>query len=236
MYENLPPASDDRGESPLGPAMAASASARGYRTRPMVIVIVSLCAAMAGAAVVALVAVGRHGSSAKAVSTEKVRVITPAPVVAGGLSQDYVVETQAGYQRQVSALRHKFSTLVGLTSSAIAIYTGQLPGILGPASYVTIYYLGFNTLNIGSTSRAVKSLLRNEALALHLINVTRVPIGGGPGDTAYGCETGIAKGRVVSVCSWATDRTFAVLASAGSDPHAKKGPGPRRWLRECQRC
>lgn len=220
MAESPPPGNDYRSESPPWPVVAPSAGAGGYRTSRLMIVIVALCAAMIGAAVVALVAATNHRSGGTAASTESVRVITPAPVAAGFLIQDYAVETQPGYQRQMSTLRHGFASLYGLTSSAIALYSGQLPGVLGPASYVTIFYLGFNTPKIENTSRAITAVMRSEAHAM--TNVVRVPIGGGPGDTAYACLTGIDVQGPVSACGWATDRTVGVMFFIGSDPQAKK--------------
>lgn len=152
--------------------------------------------------------------------TENVSVITPPPLAAGGLHEDLALANQTAFRRQVAALRHKYANTVHMSSSAIAAYTGKQPGVAGRAGSAFVLYAGFNLPEHRNTAGDIRSALAGAAGTL--TDVVSVPVGGGPGDTAYACETGAIPQTPVSVCGWATDRTLGLLIYYGSDPHARK--------------
>lgn len=202
------------GSAPPWPAPAPPPVGLTRYRRPWAAILVAVLVA-AGIATFTAVNSGSHGT------TESVRVITPAPPVAGGLSEDVSAESQPAFQSQVASVKHKLASLYHVTSGAVALYIGQLPGVPGRAGFVGILYAGFNVPENDNTSGEINAALKGAAG--HLADQASAPAGaGGPGDTAYACETGSVSQIPVSVCGWATDRTLALLIYYGSDPQAKK--------------
>jgi hypothetical protein len=151
-------------------------------------------------------------------STAGVRVIVPAPAAAGGLKQDYTDEANPQFRASFSALRQQLATSVHGVSFTAAIYTNAPAGQPARNASFALVYLGFNTPSSTSSDPAegVKEALAGVARSLS--HVTLVPVGGGPGNASYLCETGATEqGSTVTVCGWATDRTAGLLVPQTPD-------------------
>jgi hypothetical protein len=159
-------------------------------------------------------------------STRQVRLISPAPQIAGGLAQDKAIESEPGYQDRVDGVREFYASTFHLPSdgSEVAIYLGQLGD--GPVNNSDlVIYLGFNLQERDNTSTTIHGALKG--LGAKLIDSIDVPVGGGPGDTSYECvigsgSAGIGTTGQLTACGWATDRTLAIFLRVAPDPHARE--------------
>lgn len=166
-----------------------------------------------------------HAAAANQASTLDVRLITPAPQMAGGLSQDKAIEGEPGYGARVAGVRQFYANTFHLrpAGSDVAIYLGQL-GTAAVNNSDLIIYLGFNLPEHDNTADTIHGALKG--LGAELINATDVEVGGGPGDTSYDCvigsgSAGIGTSGQLTACGWATDHTLAVFLRVAPDPQAK---------------
>jgi hypothetical protein len=216
------PAAEGPASGPDGPEVAATGrAAPGYGAPPGGVVlpgfpsppapprrgnaaaVVWAAAAIAILAGVLTFAFIRHQNS-----TADVRVIVPAPAVAGGLHQDYADEGSSQFQAGLSALRQRFPAAVRGRIAA-AIYTNAPAGTPARSASFVLVYLGVNATSADDPAAAVKSAL--SGIGSYLSHVTVLQEGGGAGDTRFACETGISAQRPVVVCGWGTDRTVGLL-------------------------
>jgi hypothetical protein len=232
MEPNIGPVNDDRPQSsdpaevmrlpPGGPADTSLPTADGSRSWRWLVVGVVAC----GVAAVAAWATLQSRGDANQPSTRAVRLITPAPQIAGGFSQDRAIEGEPGYGARVAGVRQFYANTFHLppAGSDVAIYLGQLgTGVINNSDL--IIYLGFNLPEQDNTSDAIHGALKG--LGAQLINAINVQVGGGPGDTSYDCvvgsgSAGIGTSGQLTACGWATDRTLAVFLRVAPDPEARQ--------------
>lgn len=236
MEPNTGPVNDDQAQSPDltgvtwppppgGPVAVAVAPPQtdgGSRHWRSLIAGVLACGVVASVAWAA----SQAGTDTKVGSTRDLRLITPAPQVAGGLAQDRAIETEPGYQDRVEGVREFYASTFHLppAGSDVAIYLGQMGD--GPVNNSDlVIYLGFNVREHDNTRGMIQGALKG--LGAQLINSMDVRVrGGGPGDTSYDCVIGLGSAGIgttgqFTACGWATDRTLAIFLRVAPDPQAK---------------
>jgi hypothetical protein len=158
-------------------------------------------------------------------TTKNFVLVSPAPASVAGFDQDVAAESLPGFKTAMASFQRLYGANAHLAGSVIAIYQGQATDPNLSAVSNIVVYLGFKLRGNADTTDLIDGAVRG--YARHLTHPTRVPVGGGVGDTKFACVTGDGKGvpgepGQLTACIWATDRTLGALIRQGPDPGAKK--------------
>ena len=205
------------------PAARRPARQRRYSAKVAVPVLLGLVVVAAGLVLVIVKLAGLGFNSATGAGAQASPLANPAPPYAGGLPRHYQPETNP----TTIALIHDFAQR--FASSVAGKYSGQPsgiyrePGAIDPSTDQPgwVMYLGYNSSsNLGATQATVGKLMAS------LIKTTapRASWAASPGQlggTARCAITNLDR-TTVTICAWATERTYGAVMSPTSDTRGQE--------------
>ncbi len=144
-------------------------------------------------------------------------LIVPAPPVAGGLPRRYLPEVNPATVALINEFTQRFTAVSGpYHGTPAALY--REPGTVDPVSDQPgwIEYLGYNaTKPLGSPTATIDKLIASliQTTAPNTSWHVKPGIRGG----SARCAIARYRGTTVSICAWATERSFGALLSPNSD-------------------
>jgi hypothetical protein len=208
---------------PVSPSGARRpARQRRYSAKVAVPVLVGLLVVAVVLVGVIVKLAGLGFSSAVGAGAGNGPLANPAPAEAGGLPRHYQPETNLTTIALIDEFTRRFTAVSGAYSGhPSALY--REPGAIDPATDQPgwVMYLGYNaSANLGPAPATVRKLMAS--LIKTTAPNTSWPANPGRLGGSARCAITSLRGTTVTICAWATERTYGALMSPTSDTRGQE--------------